>query len=328
MQSLKKILFFLSVLILFSTCFANENVSWSGNFSMGTGYDSYIPSLGKDSSKRIGSKELFSDIGLSVDIYDFSIGGSFFFNGLTADNWSHSLITGMINAGWGSTFGDCDLYFTIYGIYSGFDFENFHSYYTEWSADGDIYFNHSDNMSFYFGITGGYTYGLDSMLKYLRGPFVGFNLGEYFYFGKFDSYVRVYGNVNFNFYGDTDASNYSTLGELGISSLAGKNRGVDSTAAVKTRFNLKNLFFALTPSYRNSTMFARDRWEYSDRIVKKRRVDHTLLFEVEPGWRPDDNFTISLIYIFEKNFSTLKKRDYTSENYFRHDIRLIINYDF
>jgi len=327
-QSLRKCLL-LIILIIFTNSYADENdISWSGSFSTGTGYDSYIPSLGRDSTKRIGSKELLSDIGINLDIYDFSIGTSLFVNGLVADKWRQSQLTGMINAGWSSTFGEYDLSFSIYGTFAGYDFDDFRSYYTDWSGDGEIFFNHSDDMSFFFSITGGYTHGIDSTLKYLRGPYAGFSTGEYFYFGEFDSYVRIYGNANFNFYDDISGSSYPYLGESGISSLSGKNRGIDATVAVRGRFNYEKLFFIFTPTYRNSTMFDKDVWEYSDRIVKKRRVDHALLLEFEPGWSPDEDLTVSIYYLLEKNFSTLGKNDYTDENYIRHNIRLLINYDF
>lgn len=328
MQGLKKILF-LIILTIFTNSYADEeNVSWSGNFSSGIGYDSYIPSLGRDSTQRTGSKEILSDVGINLDIYDFSAGVSFFMDAFNADKWRHSLFTTMINAGWGSTFGDNDISITAYGTFAGYDFDDFGAYYADGSIDGDIYFNHRKNMSFFFSITGGYTHGIDLSLKYLKGPYAGFETGEYFYFGEFDSYLRINAKVNFNFFDDISISSYPYLGEAGISDLSAKNRGVDSTAGLKARFNTGKLYFSLTPAYRNSTMFEKDVWEYSDRTVKKRRVDHALLLEFEPGWRPDENLTVSIYYLFEKNFSTLGKNDYTDENYIRHNIRLLINYDF
>jgi hypothetical protein len=245
-----------------------------------------------------------------------------------ADKWRHSLFTTMINAGWGSTFGDYDISVTAYGTFAGYDFDDFRAYYADGSFDGDIYFNHRENMSFFFSISGGYTHGFDLSLKYLRGPYAGFEIGEYFYFGEFDSFIRIHGRVNFNFFDDISISNYPYLGEKGVNSLFAKNSGVDSTAGLKGRFNTGKLYLSLTPSYRNSTMFEKDVWEYSDRIIKKRRVDHTLLFEVEPGWRPDENLTVSIYYLLEKNFSTLGRNDYTDENYIRHSVKLLINYDF
>lgn len=330
MQSLK-FLILLFILLLSPVLFSQEdeeNIFLNGHLTTGGGYDSYIPSLGKDTTARIGSKEIITDIGISLDIYDFFIGTSLYLNGLTAEKWSHSLLTGSVSAGWFSSIDDYDITVNLFGSCSGYDFDEFRAYYTDVSADAEIFYNHAENMGFYFNLFGGYTYGLDSSLKYLKGPYTGFETGEYFYFGSYDSYIRINGRVNFSFFGNVTEDNYPYLGEAGITSLSASGQGVDTLIGLRNRFNYKNTYLLFSPGYRFSTMFEKDKWELADRFVLKRRVDHTILFELEPGWKTDDTLTIYIYYLFEKNFSTIGKTDYSDENYVRHQVRLVFNFDF
>lgn len=329
MQSLK------NILILFMLFFAlilsaqdEKNIEFGGYVTAGGGYDSYIPSLGKDPSQRLGSYEMTIDAGLNLDINDFFTNISFYTDALQADDWSHSSLMSFLSAGWARSIDDYDLSLSLSGEFTAYDFQDLRAYYGDAGAEFEFFFNHAQNMSWYFNLSGAYTRGIDKMLSYLRGPSVNFDTGEYFYFGEFDSSIRINYRFSALFYDDISAENYSYLGAMGISSLTGKNTGVESSAGINGRFNLKELYIIADLEYRNLTMLGRDSWEYTDRIVKKRRVDHTISVEVEPGWEPSEELTVNISYFFEKNFSTLGKNDYTDENYYRHVIKLLVTYEF
>ena len=134
--------------------------------------------------------------------------------------------------------------------------------------------------------------------------------------------------LSFNIFKDADSSSYPYLGDLGIYSVTSRNSGITQTFGLKSKLFFDDFSMTLSPQYRNLTMFKRDEWEYNDRIVKKRRVDHAIAIEFEPGWTPIENLTLSLFYSLEKNFSTLETKDYSDENYIRHNIRLFLNYNF
>ena len=328
MQSLKNILISFIIIYSFTLSAQNENIELGGYLSVGGGYDSYIPSLGKDPSQRLGAYGMIIDTGIDLDIYDFFTGLSFYTDALQADSWSHSSFISFLTAGWARSIDDYDLSLSLSGEFATYDFEDFRAYYGDAAAEFEFFFNHAENMSWYFTLSGSYTHGIDKMLAYLRGPSVSLDTGEYFYFGQFDSWIKISYRLSFLFYDDITAENYSYLGTMGISSLNGKNRGTESSAGVTAKFNMEKLYLLTYLGYRNLTMFDKDSWEYSDRIIKKRRVDHAVSIEVEPGWTPADDLTVNINYFFEKNFSTLGKNDYSDENYYRHVIKLLITYDF
>jgi hypothetical protein len=324
---MKRIVFSLTILSCF-IIFANENVDIYGNLSAGGGYDSYVPSLSKDSTQRKGSSEIIGDASLNIDIHDFTIGISTFMNAMHADEWSHSNLSSGLNLSWFRTFGDFDI--TVYGSggFHAYDFNDIVAYYADGLLDIELFYNHSDNMSWYFDINGSYFHGIDKRLDYLKGPTIGFETGEYFYLGEGSDYLRISYKANFSFFKDADISSYPYIGDMGIFSVTSRNQSVSQTVTLKTKVFAGDFYIAASPYYRNMTMFKRDEWEYNDRIVKKRRVDHAFAFEVEPGWTPVENFSMYLFYAFEKNFSTLDNKDYTDENYMRHNIRLMLNYNF
>ena len=323
-----KKLYFILLFLMMLPIFADEEVELYGNLSAGGGYDSYVPSLSKDSTQRKGSSEIITDASLNLDIYDFTIGLSAFMNAMHADEWSHSNLSSELSLSWFKTIGDVDLTVFAAGGFYSYDFHDIVAYYADGLLDIEIFYNHSDNMSWYFDINGSYLHGIDKRLDYLKGPVIGFETGEYFYLGEGNDYFRISYKAGFNFFRDADASSYPYIGDMGIFSVTSKNRSVSQTVAMKTKVFAGDFYFAASPYYRNMTMFERDEWEYGDRIVKKRRVDHTLAFEVEPGWTPVESFSIYMFYAVEKNFSTLDENDYSDENYIRHNVRLMLNYNF
>ena len=324
MNKIAFILFFL----LTSSIHASDDVELYGNFSAGGGFDSYLPSLSNDSTQRIGSSEIIADASLNLDIYDFTIGLSAFMNAKHADEWTHSDLSSELSLTWFKTFGDVDLTVFAAGGFYAYDFKDIVAYYADGLLDVEIFYNHSDNMSWYFNISGSYLHGVDERLNYLRGPTFNFETGEYFYLGEGNDYFRISYKAGINLFKDTDASSYPYIGDMGIFSVNSENTGISQTVALKSKVFAGDFYIAATPYYRNMTMLHRDKWEFSDRIVLKRRVDHAFAMEIEPGWTPVEGFALFIFYSFEKNFSTLNKDDYTDENYIRHNIRLMLSYSF
>jgi len=137
--------------------------------------------------------------------------------------------------------------------------------------------------------------------------------------------------LNFFFYKDHSIENMPYLSSEGIQSLTGRNKGLSQFFSLRSKFGWDSIYFLFSAGYRNTTMFERDVWETVDRIVKKRRVDHAAVLDLEPVWTPFkslDNFSIHAHYVLERNFSTFDENDYTDENYIRHNIRLMLSYYF
>ncbi len=326
---------FLAALILFSTSFlkGEDSIYFDirGFVSAGGGYDSHIPTMGRDSSDRKGSGEILTDAGINFDINDFSIGTAVFVNALNTDNWRYSLLNTEINLGWITSTGDFDWSIFSVGSFSFYDFSGLSTHYAQGDLYLEMFYNHHENMSFFFTLTSSYIHGLKEELSFLRGPQIGFETGEYFYF-NFRSYLRLQYQLNFMFYGDHTTENVPTVVSDGITELTGKNKGISQFLSLRTRLDFDRFYIFLGAGWRNMTMFHRDNWETMEKIVKKRRVNNSIVLDVEPGFIPFkksfDQLSIYAHYIFEKNFSTLGREDYVDENYIRHNIRVMLSYYF
>jgi hypothetical protein len=330
-QDMKKLLLFFIIINFFVALSATETyIGFRGFVSAGGGYDSYIPSLGKDSTERKGSGEILADGGINLDINDFSIGTAVFVNALNADNWRYSLLNTELNMSYTISKGDFDWSVFSVGSFSFYDFENIATYYGQGNLYLEMFYNHHDDMSFFFTLTGSYIHGINDKLSYLRGPQVGVETGEYFYFGE-SSYLRLQYQLNFFFYKDHSVENMPYLSSEGVQSLTGRNKGLSQFLSLRTKLGWDSIYFLFSAGYRNTTMFERDVWETADRIVKKRRVDHATVLDFEPVWTPLkslEDFSIHLHYVLERNFSTFGENDYNDENYIRHNIRLLMSYYF
>jgi len=318
----------LIMLSLLSFTILAKDIDFYGSVSAGGGYDSYLPSLSKDSTQRKGTSEIISDLSFNLDIYDFTIGLSAFVNAKHSDEWSHSDLSSEISLMWFHSVDDIDITIFAAGGFYTYDFKDIVAYYADALLDLEIFYNHSDNMSWYFNINASYLHGIDERLDYLKGPAIGFETGEYFYLDDDNSYFRISYKAGLNFFKNADSSSYPYIGDMGIFSVNSNNMGISQTVSLRSKTFADKFYLSVAPSYRNLTMFKRDEWEFSDRIVKKRRVDHAFIFEVEPGVTPVEDLAIYISYSFERNFSTFGKDDYTDENYARHNIRLMMNYSF